>query len=132
MMSLVFAFVLVALFIGFEGPARKGKEAKTLDWGKSDLGTTKLLAIAFAIPVLVLVGAVVLDYLQIGAFDSNQFISWIGVSVMLLRRSHYETADPHTRNDENGDGRSFKAYVLNMNVHFLPVEAWQPKKRPTC
>lgn len=84
MMSLVFAFVLIALFIGFEGPARKSKEAKTLDWGKSDLGTTRLLAAAFAIAVLVLVGAVVLDYLQIGTSDSTQFIGWIGVSAMLF------------------------------------------------
>ncbi len=81
-MTIVIAYLLVAFFVVFEGRIRQGEEAKTLDRGEADRGSTMLVGASFGIASTVLLVAAALDYWRIGLID-NALIGWLGIAIMV-------------------------------------------------
>jgi protein-S-isoprenylcysteine O-methyltransferase Ste14 len=84
MLTTILAYVFILLyFVAIEGRMRQGEEAKSLQRGKHDLGSTHLLSLAIPITCLVLLFAPVLNHLQLGRVTSGSRLGWIGIIMML-------------------------------------------------
>ena len=82
MLSTVAAYGLIGCFLGMERLARKGQEAKSLESGPFDRGSTRLLGGAFLATTITLLLAPVLNALQIGA-SGAPVVGWVGIGLML-------------------------------------------------
>jgi hypothetical protein len=94
MLSPLFAYIILTTFFVFTERLRKGQEAKTFDAGQSDRESTRLIGLAFAFNIIVIVFvANALNYVQIGR--AKDVIGWVGIVTMLcgiaLRLWAYQT-----------------------------------------
>jgi protein-S-isoprenylcysteine O-methyltransferase Ste14 len=84
MLTTILAYLLFVLFLLAEGRTRVGAEAKSLEKGASDRGSTSLVGIAFFICWLALLAAPVLNYVQLGAITPVGLVGWLGLVVACL------------------------------------------------
>ena len=82
MFSTLVAYGLVGCFLGLERLARQGQEAKSLEFGPFDRGSTRLLGIAFLVAVLALLVAPVLNAFKFGAMAWTA-VGWVGIGLMV-------------------------------------------------
>jgi protein-S-isoprenylcysteine O-methyltransferase Ste14 len=82
MLSTLAAYGLVGCFLGMERLLRQGQEAKSLEIGPFDRGSTRLLGAAFLVAVVTLLVAPVLNAFQIGAMGLVA-LGWIGIGLMV-------------------------------------------------
>jgi protein-S-isoprenylcysteine O-methyltransferase len=82
MLSTVAAYGLIGCFLGMERLTRQGKEAKSLECGPFDRGSTRLLGGAFLATIVTLLLAPVLNAFQIGAMGAA-VVGWLGIGLML-------------------------------------------------
>ena len=84
MFTTICAYVLIGVFfLDIEGRMRKGQEAKTLQAGQHDRGSTQLIGLAIPVMFVILLAAPVLDYLQIGQITRSLLVGGLGLAVML-------------------------------------------------
>jgi protein-S-isoprenylcysteine O-methyltransferase len=76
------AYGLVGCFLVMERLTRQGQEAKSLESGPFDRGSTRLLGVAFLVAVLTLLAAPVLNAFQLGAVDWTA-VGWVGIGLMV-------------------------------------------------
>lgn len=79
MIPIIIAF---AIFFGIEGFLRKGEAAKSLERGDSDRRSTAIIGASYGIGALVLLSALLQNYLQIGHF-AFEGVVWIGTAMMI-------------------------------------------------
>jgi protein-S-isoprenylcysteine O-methyltransferase Ste14 len=82
LLTTLLAYLLLGLFIFIDNRARQGKQAKSLERGQYDQGSTSLLSVAFAISALALLSAPLLNYFHLGDFPLAMWVGWIGVVIM--------------------------------------------------
>jgi protein-S-isoprenylcysteine O-methyltransferase len=82
MLSTLAAYGLIGCFLGMDRLTRQGKEAKSLEFGPFDRGSTRLLGGAFLAALVVLLLAPVLNPYQIAAMRCTA-VGWVGVGLML-------------------------------------------------
>jgi protein-S-isoprenylcysteine O-methyltransferase Ste14 len=82
MLSTLAAYGLVGCFLGMERLTRQGQEAKSLEFGPFDRGSTRLLGGAFLVAVLTLLAAPVLNAFHLGALGWAA-VGWVGVGLMV-------------------------------------------------
>ncbi len=78
------AYLLIGVFLYIDRHARQGPEARSLARGQYDRGSTPLVAIAFAVSVLALLAAPLLNQLQLGRFPLATWTGWMGIVLMGL------------------------------------------------
>jgi protein-S-isoprenylcysteine O-methyltransferase len=76
------AYGLIVCFLGMERLVRQGQEARSLEFGPSDHGSTRLLGIAFLVAVLTLLVAPVLNAYQLGMIGWTP-AGWVGIGLMV-------------------------------------------------
>jgi len=81
MYSILLAYLILIVYYAVTESRRQGDAAKTLKGGQFDKGSTRLLSLAVAINIGVLIVANALNYFQIGLMVD--FIGWIGIAVMF-------------------------------------------------
>lgn len=84
MLTTVLAYSLIVIFFVIERRMRIGQEAKSLERGPSDRGSTSLIGLALIVSVLALLGAPILGYLHIGTLPFSVIVGWLGISLGLL------------------------------------------------
>jgi protein-S-isoprenylcysteine O-methyltransferase Ste14 len=72
------------VFFVIEKRMRIGQEAKSLERGPSDRGSTSLIGIAFLLSGFGLLAAPIFNYLQIGTLPFSVIVGWLGISLGLL------------------------------------------------
>ena len=82
MFSTLVAYGLVGCFLVLERLARQGREARSLEFGPFDRGSTRLLGVAFLAAMVALLLAPVLNAWQIGAMG-HAVVGWVGVGLMV-------------------------------------------------
>jgi protein-S-isoprenylcysteine O-methyltransferase Ste14 len=82
MLSTLAAYGLLGCFLGMERLARQGQEAKSLEFGPFDRGSTRLLGGAFLAALVTLLLAPVLNAFRVGEIGSAA-VGWVGVGLML-------------------------------------------------
>ena len=82
MFSTLVAYGLVGCFLVLERLARQGREAKSLESGPFDRGSTRLLGGAFLAAMVALLLAPVLNACQIGVMG-YAVVGWVGVGLMV-------------------------------------------------
>jgi protein-S-isoprenylcysteine O-methyltransferase len=82
MLSTLAAYGLIGCFLATERLARQGKEAKSLECGPFDRGSTRLLGGVFLAGMVALLLAPVLNAFQIGAIGPA-VVGWVGIGLML-------------------------------------------------
>jgi protein-S-isoprenylcysteine O-methyltransferase Ste14 len=80
--STLVAYGLVGCFLVTERLARQGREAKSLEFGPFDRGSTRLLGGAFLAAMVALLLAPVLNACQIGAMG-HAVLGWVGIGLMV-------------------------------------------------
>ncbi len=83
MITIILAYLLIVLFFFIETRARIGQEAKSLERGESDRGSTDLIVVAFSLAALSVLAGPVLDYYQISVLNST-LIGWLGIILAML------------------------------------------------
>jgi protein-S-isoprenylcysteine O-methyltransferase Ste14 len=84
MVTTLLAYLLIGVFLYIDRHARQGPQARSLERGQYDRGSTPLVAIAFAVSVLALLAAPLLNQLQLGRFPPAMRAGWAGVVLMGL------------------------------------------------
>ncbi len=84
MFTTILAYFLIGLFFVLEGRGRIGPEAKSLERGTSDRGSTSAVGAAFGLAGLVLLAAPLLNYIQLGNLTIGALVSWLGIVFSLL------------------------------------------------
>jgi protein-S-isoprenylcysteine O-methyltransferase Ste14 len=82
MLSTLAAYGLIGCFLWMEPRARQGQEAKSLECGPSDRGSTRLLGWAFLAAMGTLLLAPALNAFQFGAMGPAA-VGWVGIGLML-------------------------------------------------
>ena len=82
MFSTLVAYGLVGCFLVTERLARQGREAKSLEFGPFDRGSTRLLGWAFLAAMGTLLLAPALNAFQFGAMGPAA-VGWVGIGLML-------------------------------------------------
>jgi protein-S-isoprenylcysteine O-methyltransferase Ste14 len=82
MFTTLSAYFGLGLFIFIDRHARQGHQAKSLERGEYDQGSTTLLTVAFAISALALLAAPLLNVFRFGSLAI--WTSWIGIIAMSL------------------------------------------------
>ena len=82
MFSTFVAFGLIGGFLVMERLARQGQEAKSLETGPFDRGSTRLLGAAFLGAILTLLVAPLLNASQLGALGWTA-VGWVGIGLMV-------------------------------------------------
>jgi protein-S-isoprenylcysteine O-methyltransferase Ste14 len=78
---------LIGLFILIDSRARQGDQARSLERGQYDRGSTILLSVAFAISALALLAAPLLNHFHLGDFPLATWVGWMGVIIMGISLS---------------------------------------------
>jgi protein-S-isoprenylcysteine O-methyltransferase len=81
MYSILAAYLILIAYFAITESRRKGQAAITLKGGPFDQASTRLLSLAVAISITLVIVANALNYLQIGVMAD--LIGWIGIVVML-------------------------------------------------
>ncbi len=81
MYSILAAYVILIAYFAITESRRKGQAATTLRGGPFDQASTRLLSLAVAINIILLIVALGLNYFQLGL--TVDVIGWIGIAVML-------------------------------------------------
>jgi protein-S-isoprenylcysteine O-methyltransferase len=81
MYSILAAYLILIVYYAITESRRRGEAATTLKGGAFDQASTRLLSLAVAISITLLIVANVLNYFQIGL--TIDVIGWIGIAVML-------------------------------------------------
>ena len=84
MFTTILGYLLIGLFLVLEVRGRIGPEAKSLERGASDRGSTGMVGAAFGLAGLVLLAAPLLNYMQLGNLTINTIVSWLGLVFSLL------------------------------------------------
>jgi protein-S-isoprenylcysteine O-methyltransferase Ste14 len=84
MVTTLLAYLLIGVFLYIDRHARQGSQARSLERGQHDRGSTPLVATAFAVSALALLAAPLLNQLQLGYFPLATWASWTGVILMGL------------------------------------------------
>ena len=82
MVTTICAYLLIAAFLVIERRMRRGKEAASLDAGRHDQGSTRLIGYAFATTFAALLLAPILNLFHIANIDAP-FVGWIGLALMV-------------------------------------------------
>ena len=82
MFSTLVAYGLVGCFVGLERLARQGPEARSLEFGLFDRGSTRLLGWAFLAAMGTLLLAPALNAFQFGAMGPAA-VGWVGIGLMV-------------------------------------------------
>jgi protein-S-isoprenylcysteine O-methyltransferase len=82
MVTTVIAYALLALFFVLEGLLRQGREARSLEAGPSDRGSTLWVGRAFLVAILALLLAPLLNAWGVGALEGSRYLAWLGVLLM--------------------------------------------------
>jgi protein-S-isoprenylcysteine O-methyltransferase Ste14 len=82
MLSTLAAYGLIGCFLGMESLARQGREAKSLEAGPFDRGSTRLLGSAFLAGMVTLLLAPVWSVHQIGVMG-HAVVGWVGIGLMV-------------------------------------------------
>ena len=77
------ALLLVIGFMALEGRLRQGDQAKSLDAGEADQGSTRRVGQAFGASMVLMLIALALDAFRIAALPESTAVGWIGVGVTL-------------------------------------------------
>jgi protein-S-isoprenylcysteine O-methyltransferase Ste14 len=80
--STLVAYGLVGCFLVLERLTRQGQEAKSLEFGPFDRGSTRLLGVAFLAAVLTLLAAPALNAIPLGAMGWPA-VGWVGIGLMV-------------------------------------------------
>ncbi len=80
---IIVAYVLIVVFLVMEGRLRQGREAKSLDAGEHDWGSTKRIGAAFAVTFILLIVAPILNYFQIAVMGSI-VLGIVGLALMVV------------------------------------------------
>src|SRR5258708_25393884 len=83
MAMIIVAYVLIVVFLVMEGRLRQGREAKSLDAGEHDWGSTKRIGAAFAVTFILLIVAPILNYFQIAVMGSI-VLGIVGLALMVI------------------------------------------------
>jgi protein-S-isoprenylcysteine O-methyltransferase Ste14 len=62
---------------------RQGQQAKSLQAGQYDRGSTKLIGLAVQVIFVILLAAPVLNYFQVGRVSHSTFVGGLGLAIML-------------------------------------------------
>jgi protein-S-isoprenylcysteine O-methyltransferase len=81
MYSILIAYLILIAYFAIIESRRKGQAATIFEGGPFDQASTRLLSLAFAISITLLIAANALNYPQIGLMVD--VIGWIGIVVML-------------------------------------------------
>jgi protein-S-isoprenylcysteine O-methyltransferase len=81
-MTTVIAVALLVTFFSLEGRLRQGAEARSLEAGVMDRGTTRGVGAAFGGSLLAVLASPLLNALEIGVLPP--VVGWIGVGLMLV------------------------------------------------
>jgi isoprenylcysteine carboxyl methyltransferase (ICMT) family protein YpbQ len=81
MYSILAAYVILIAYFAITESRRKGQAATTLRGGPFDQASTRLLSLAVAINIILLIVALGLNYFKLGL--TVDVIGWIGIAVML-------------------------------------------------
>lgn len=81
-MTTAVAVILLAAFVVIEGRLRRGAQARSLDAGTADRGTTRLIGAAFGASILGILASPLLNALGIGRLAEDT--GWYGVGLMLV------------------------------------------------
>ncbi|MFN8528051.1 MAG: isoprenylcysteine carboxylmethyltransferase family protein [Anaerolineae bacterium] len=84
MFTTLLAYVMIGFFFAIDRFARQGKQAKSLERGIYDRGSTGLLTVAFVIAAAMLLAAPFLNLLGIGSLTQVLLIGWLGLVLMAL------------------------------------------------
>ncbi|MGD0752280.1 MAG: isoprenylcysteine carboxylmethyltransferase family protein [Anaerolineales bacterium] len=82
MLTTILAYLLILLFSLFEGRLRKGQPAATFQAGQFDHQSTRRLGLAYALAILGLLAAPILNIFSIGHILST-LAGWIGLAFLL-------------------------------------------------
>jgi protein-S-isoprenylcysteine O-methyltransferase Ste14 len=80
---IIAAYLLIGVFLVMEGRLRQGREAKSLDAGEHDRGSTKRIGSAFAGTFIMLILAPILNYLRV-AVMSSIVLGIFGLALMVV------------------------------------------------
>src|SRR5258708_7660684 len=80
---IVFAYLLIVVFLVMEGRLRQGREAKSLEAGQHDQGSTKRIGYAFGITFATLLLAPILNYFQVAAIGGIA-VGIFGLALMVI------------------------------------------------
>jgi protein-S-isoprenylcysteine O-methyltransferase Ste14 len=84
MLTTICAYLLIGIFfLGIEGRLRQGQEAKSLQAGQFDHGSTALIGVAVQTSFVTLLLAPVLNHLQIGQIRHGAFVGGFGLAIMM-------------------------------------------------
>jgi protein-S-isoprenylcysteine O-methyltransferase Ste14 len=78
----VLAYLLILSYFIIERLLRKGEKALSLQVGKADQGSSKVIWISGLLSILLVLLAPILNAHQIGYWD-NAYVGWVGILVML-------------------------------------------------
>jgi protein-S-isoprenylcysteine O-methyltransferase len=81
-MTTVIAVALLVAFFSVEGRLRQGAEARSLEAGVTDRGTTRRVGAAFGGSLLALLASPLLNALKIGVMPP--VVGWIGLGLMVV------------------------------------------------
>ncbi len=81
-MTTVAALVILFAFFVLEGRLRQGADARSLETGAADRGTTRLIGAAFALAILLVLVSPLLGAAGIATLPGP--IGWAGVALMLV------------------------------------------------
>ena len=82
MFTTLLAYIMIGFYFLIDGYARQGHQAKSLDRGQYDRGSTFLLSVAFFVSVMALLAAPFLNHLNVGYLTHWVGAAWIGIVIM--------------------------------------------------
>src|SRR5258706_15530470 len=89
------AYILMGGYAFFEGRIRKSEIARSLETGQADRGSTRFVGFAFAVGLVTLLIAPILNHFQVGSLEHIVLIGFIGLVItgsgLLLRYWANET-----------------------------------------
>jgi protein-S-isoprenylcysteine O-methyltransferase Ste14 len=84
MFTTICAYLLIAVFfLGIEGRLRQGQQAKSLQPGQFDRGSTGLIGMAVQGSFVILLFAPVLNHFQVGQIRYGTLVGGFGLAVMM-------------------------------------------------
>jgi protein-S-isoprenylcysteine O-methyltransferase Ste14 len=84
MFTTIGAYLLMAVFfLGIESRLRQGQQAKSLQPGQFDRGSSRLIGVAVPSSFMILLLAPVLNHFHVGQFRYGAFVGGFGLAVMV-------------------------------------------------
>ena len=83
MLTTAIALLLIIAFMVLEGRLRQGEQAKSLETGAADQGSSRRVGQAFGASMILMLLALGLDAFKIATLPDNTIVGWIGVGLTL-------------------------------------------------